>query len=385
MNFALHLPFAVFAALGAMPSGRKRDRYVDENVRKAILAHLETARGTGIMLPVHGGMNRRIRLVKAWNEFISDAGATGTSHLVSAATRMVLQWSIDAHLKTRRMQSPHRDAMIENVHRSMCRHLDEGSFVKLGYIAELAPVPAFDDLRCETTGQHCRMIVEAWAPRLERLDMEESGEWVPLKDIDASAPQTVEIDLPTGELIIADYFRIAGFEKAFDKKVDALIGDARYDVSHCIDSEHGRYATTRATLAATGILEIATSDVTVAVHVRDDAVAVIDDHDESDETPNVAGMTRVGGICCERWTVLLADASVVRDLLKDGNGRLERFLASGNGSDVMRLRVNPGRWSVTFGEALHEPRRAESIGVSTTARTWFSMERITEDCDDVRA
>jgi len=376
MPFSDRLDLATFTKLADMEYGFDRDDFMRDVIQPIVMAHLGEQRDAGRMGRFEGLDNRSMRFPDAWNAFLAGTEAEWQYTLPNQTAHFVLIWAIDGSNKGDREEGGDKAETIPAAHAALCALMDEGRFVKPTFLPIMKPQPAIDDIRCETTGARCRAIIEGWQPRLERLEMTDRRGWIPLEQVERAAPQTVEIDLPTGELLIADYIRAPGLPEAIERLLDESVGDERYGSAYSVDSERGRYATTRATLAATGILEITTSDSSIAIHRNENEIAFIDGYDDTDDAPSVVGMTQVDEICCDRWSVVVADRSVVTRLMKDRKGRLASFLADREGSSVVRLDVAPGRWLVTFGEAIHAPEDAASIGVVTTARTWFTMKRI---------
>lgn len=376
MLFSDRLDLETFTRLADMEYGLDRDDFMRDVVQPIVMAHLEEQRDTGRMAPFEGLENRSMRFPDAWNAFLAGTEAEWQYTLPNQMAHFVLIWAIDGRIKGDREDGGDMTQTIPAAYAALCGRMDEGRIVKPTFLPIMTPQPAIDDIRCEATGARCRAIIEDWRPRLERLEMEERRGWIPLERVAAQPAQTVEIDLPTGELLIADFIRAPGVAEAYERAIDKRMGDSRYGPAGCVSSEIGRYATTRAVLKGTGMLEISTRDVSVSVHRDGDALVFTDAHDHTDEDPAVVGMKKVAEICCDRNTVVLADRSVVARLMKDRKGRLASFLAGPDGADVVRMDVEPGRWLVTFGEAIHAPEDAAKLGVVTTARTWFTMKRI---------
>lgn len=376
MPFNERLDLATFTKIAEMGHGFDRDDFMRDVVQPIVMAHLEEQRDAGRMGRFEGIENRSMRFPDAWNAFLAGTEAEWQYTLPNQMAHFVLIWAIDGKIKGDREDGGNEAEAIPAAYAALCERMDEGRIVKPTFMPIMTPQPAVDDIRCEATGVRCRAIIEDWRPRLERLEMQDRRGWIPLEPVEKQPAQTVEIYLPTGELLIADFIRAPGVAEAYERAVDRQMGDSRYGPAGCTSSEIGRYATTRAVLKGTGMLEISTRDVSVSVHREGESIVFTDAHDHTDDAPRVEGMTVVGEICCDRSTVVLADRSIVAKLIKDRKGRLASFLSSPDGEDVVRMDVEPGRWLVTFGEAIHAPEDAAKLGVVTTARTWFVMKRI---------
>ena len=377
MAFAELLDIETFTKLAGMRNGFERDAFEREHVDKAVLVHMTEMKDSGRLERVPGTENREIRFANAWNAFIDGTDYEWGFLLQRKISHFVLIWAIDAWVKGDK-EGEDFDAAVRTAYGSVCTLMDEGRMVGPTFMSFMKPEPALDDLQCGKTGDRCRLVVEDWKPRLERFDMKRSSKelWFPVEAVAAPVVQTLEMDLPSGDVMICDYLRIEGFLEAMDSRIEAALGDRQYDDDHSTNSEKGRVATTRAVLAATGVLEIGASNTSVAVHRDRERLAVIDDHDTGNGIPVVEGMTRVDEIDCGRWTILVIDRTVVKDMLGIDDAGLDELMTSEDAGGVLRMQVAPGRWSVSFGEALHDPKTAAEAGVRTTARTWFTMARI---------
>jgi hypothetical protein len=376
MAFADHLDMQTFELLSHKDNGPVRDRLQKDLVEPAVLSHLADLRDAGSLAVIENTENREIRFADAWNAFMNGTEAEWQNSLAYNFAQYVLTHAIRASIRSE-MNDVDAGVALAESYADLCRRMDEGLLVGPTSHPAITPRPFFDDLRCAKTGDRCRLVVESWQPHLERFDREarEHGFWVPLHAVDAPEVQTIEIELPTGVLLISDYLRAPGIHEALEQRIDAAIGDKRYAETHSVGSERGRAQMTRVIAEVANVLQVCTDNTVVGIHQADGRLAVVDDHDGTGREPVIAGLERTEEVSCDRWTVLLADRSHVLELMKDDGTRLDAYLASDD-NDATVVTVQPGRWRVSFGEALQDRAKAAENGVVTTARVWFTMTRI---------
>jgi hypothetical protein len=388
MAFAERLSLAAFDALAQMGPSFDRDAVMNDVVSPAVMAHLEAVKADGRLGRIEGTDNRGIRLATAWNDFLDGTDSEWRYVLEHGLSQFVLIWAIEGCLKGQDDPSVREQTMLD-AYESMCRLMEEGRLVKPTFFPTMTAQPALDDLRDGATGDRCRLMVEDWQPRLQKFDLgaKDAGYWIPLETVAAPVVETIEIDLPTGRLLMGDYLRMPGMHEGLEARIEAALGSRIYDDEHSTNSARGRANTTRAIWNCGSVLQICTTNTTVAVHHADGRLVVCDDHDGSGNEPAVAVMRRAAEISCDRWTVLLADRSDVLTLMKEGrdvSGKpaadgveadLDAWMA-GPDFDAVEIVVEPGRWRVSFGEALADQTAAKSIDVDTDAIVWFAMERV---------
>lgn len=376
MAFADHLDLATFSALADMDNGLARDAFQRDRVDPAVLGHLRDVRDAGSMARVEGTENRDVRLADAWNAFLEGREILWQRVLADGLSDMVLVHAISGRMGAEKDGADAASCMAD-AYAGLCAAMDRGDLVGTTFHPAVAPRPHFDDVRCGATGDRLRLVVEGWRPRLERFDRsaKETGYWTPVKAVPAPTVETVEIDLPTGVLIVADYIRAPGMHEGLEARIEAAIGDLRYDASHSVNSAKGRVATTRAIAEAANVLQVSTTNTVVSLHRAQGRLAVVDDHDEDGGEPVVEGMERVGRVSCDRWTVLMADRAAVLGLTGGDEAALDSWIAE---EEALVVAVEPGRWRVSFGEVLSDPAVAQALGIGTTANAWLSMSHVAD-------
>lgn len=376
MAFADHLDLDTFVALGSMDSGLTRDAFERDRIEPAVIAHLSDLRDEGSLCVIDGAENRDIRFVDAWNAFLAGTEILWQRVLWNGLADFVLVYAIKGTIAGEE-EGADKASTMSDAYELLCSRMDEGRLVGTTFHPAITPKPHFDDLRCGRTGVRCRLVVEGWQPRLERFDREAKaqGFWLPLEPAAAPVVETLEIDLPTGVLLMSDYLRMPGLHAELESRIDASIGDERYSETYSVNSERGSVATTRLIAEVADVLQVCTTNTMVAVHQSDDRLVVIDDHDGTGMDPTISGMTKTGDVCCDRWSVLLADRGTVIALMGGDEAGLDAWMASDD-ADAIVVNVTPGRWRVSFGEALQNVQTANDLGIDTPATTWFSMQRV---------
>ena len=381
MAFADRLDRSTFARYASMGPSFDRDAFESATVEPIVLAHFDEAVAAGLVKPVVGIANRDIRLPNAWNARIAGTSYEWASVLQWQLARLVLHWAIHAHVRGGG-DGVDPETAIDEAYTSLCAAMDSGDLVGPRSHPLLPPNPAFDELQDSATGDRCRMSAKGWVPTIERFNRQRTCRddlWVVLADVEADTLHSIEIDVPTGVLVLADCLP-ERIHKAIQSNAEAVIGDEIWGDSHSVGNARGRVALAELTARTSNVAEICTTNTSVAPFVDGDRIVVVNDFasGDSDDDAAVEGARRAGRFCCDRWTVLAADRSTLLGLMGrrgDPEKALSKWLSE-QGDEVVVLDVTPGRWRVTFGEPLREDGGAEAAGIRSNADVWFAMERI---------
>jgi len=374
MTFADRYPLARFLELLAMPDGTQ-DEHVLRCGAPEAMAHLAAARDAGLMTRIAGSRGRRIRLVDAWNAFAAGSPQDET----------FLSWTMGftflLGVVTARMAATREGVAkgAERAHREICEAFDRGD---MRYNTPGARF-RFDSQMDEVGGEFCEIVVKGWQGTLQAFDLKQDRTVV-LTDIVAVPLTHLDIDLPTGELLMADWFRIDAFTKAVDERLDARLSDHRSGEQYSIGSDLGGMNLAKAHLEDAGILQIRTDDGSVVVDVadEDDRLVASRSHHPGMRRKHAhapEGHRRAGTIDCDRHTVMIADRAQIVLLLTEGGdaapeGTIDRYMADHR--HVVRTSVRPGRWRIHFGPNFGRRANRRKLGIPKGVSPWFTMQRI---------
>ncbi|WP_375263990.1 hypothetical protein [Palleronia sp.] len=201
------------------------------------------------------------------------------------------------------------------------------------------------DVHCNITGERLKVDLRDWEPVLMRFDMD-TRNYVEAEAIGARKPlRHMEMDLPTGELLIADWFRIPGFNEGLEQ----LTKRREFN----INADDGADQQTQAYLERAGFVSITVGNTSPTIY-RDGEMMRLGWFDEDslydeDGEKTREGPEEIGSTCTDLWWVTMADKQVITDLLMRSEKYADRD-AAGAAIDAYvegtygatRLQVEPG-------------------------------------------
>lgn len=374
MTFADRYPLERFLELLAIPD-EARDEHVLASGAPEAMAHLAAARDAGLMTRISGSRGRRIRLVNAWNTF-ADGSPQDEEFLAWTMGFTFILATITVRLGAEREGF---DEAAERAHHDICEAFDRGD---MRYDTSGARF-RFDSQMDEIGGEFCEIVIQSWKGELRAFDLK-LDRTVVLPDLDAVPLTHLDIDLPTGDLMMADWFRLDAFTKAVDKRLNARLNNHRSGEQYSPGSLIGVVNLAKAHLEDAGILRIATDDGSVVVDVAEGDDRLVASRSyfpgmRGDRTQAPEAHHRAGTINCAHHAVMVADRAQLILLLAEGGeagpeAAIDRHMATER--YVVRTNVAPGRWRIHFGPDFHRRANRRRLGIPKGVSPWFVMERI---------
>lgn len=390
MAFADHFSRQDLADAVAGPRGT-----VPDACATAVERHLADLAAAGRIGRVHGLKGRRIRVADAWNGLLGDPVEDFAWALVNRLALVPVRLALEVRFDRpdRSLDRAMSPAEIDEAYARVCRMMDDGDL-------QTDRVHMLDDLQDGRTGDMVRIESTGWQPTLLRLDAASGYAWVPAGDAPVPDLVAAEMAVPTGGLLVTDFLRVEGVEKALD-----LI-EAGVDGSVADDAGQARLAEAYASQAAMGYAQ--TDNTTVGVFRRRDgrAVAVFENSGRKGQfRVNSDEWERVGSVGCGMWRVTLVDLASASFLAaRGGNGNaatdLERHLSlaampdawQGGSSEewreggmaahaeqcdarnVLHLSVEPGVWTMRCGTDFTKRFPRRSVGLPRGGKLWCVLE-----------
>lgn len=374
MTFADRYPLTAFLELLAVPDEARNEHVLKSGAPEA-MAHLAAAREAGLMTRISGSRGRRIRLVDAWNTF-ADGSPQDEEFLAWTMGFTFILGIITAGFGAKREGF---EKAAERVHREICEAFDRGD---MRYNTPGARF-RFDSQMDEIGGEFCEIVIEGWKGELHAFDLK-LDRTVVLPDLDAIPLTHLDIDLPTGDLMMADWFRLDAFTRAVDKRLKARLSDRHSGKQYSPGSRIGAVNLAKAHLEDAGVLRIATDDGSVVVDVAESDDRLVTSRSyfpgmSGDRTQAPEGHHRAGTIDCAHHAVMVADRAQLILLLAEGGEAapetaIDRYMATER--YVVRTNVAPGRWRIHFGPDFHRRANRRRLGIPKGVSPWFTMERI---------
>lgn len=356
--------------------------------RPALLAHLQTLRAAGQLKPTGGTKGRDCWIADAWNAFVAgEEDDYHTTWLIDAIAKGAFTMTFVRMDDQRRgperergVHVPPASDKVKAAWEKICQALDSGT-----------SGTGLDDWRMEAndanTGDRCEMTFRSWEGMLMRRN--ERHELEPARDVEAIPLVAVPVPVPTGQLLITDAFRIDAFNDAMD------LGDAEYREAS-LDSEKGCVRRTELYAARFGVGFCQTTNTTINVRVSNADGSIAFFSNEDILTP---GWTTIeGDFDCGVWSIMALDRETAERLIKAGGENeapvtLDRLIAHGYSDDerdtapamagfvsgtymsnILRLDVRPGTWTLHSGHGFDERVDHAAFGLPADARPWAILQ-----------
>lgn len=303
----------------------------DEVLDSAIAAFLRALRDAGRLEPVPAMYKRSHHLAHAWNAFVA---RTEDARQVERICFKV-SYALMNVLKVRKADD------VCATYRNIVEQADAGDF-------EWFRVDAVEE--CQTTGERLLMEWRNWAPCLgSRPERAEGYLYRPLIPAAAIEPPTVvrhEIDAPSGELLIADWFRIPCF-------TEAVLDPAEKACEYSISTAAGCQRQAQWYSRNFGFASISVGNSSPDLLVREGADAdrsghILLAHFEEDYRVknDPAGGRMAGSVCTDLWWVTVIDRQVLTSILARTLTQAEAEIAVQvliDDGNIRRVRVRPGK------------------------------------------
>lgn len=191
------------------------------------------------------------------------------------------------------------------------------------------------DHYCCVTDERYALRLSGWVPSLWRFDMP-SRRHVEIAPIALQPLQHLEIEFKTGDVVVADWFRIDEFT--------AIAGKKDY-TKPSVNSDVGRELETIRKAEEFGFVHVCVGNTSPTVLQQgDDVVIAWADEDEPPE-----GLEIKGSVCTDLWWVTMVEVARLAEIVAEGRecgidearDVVERYIAE-HSAHVTRLSLTPG-------------------------------------------
>lgn len=201
------------------------------------------------------------------------------------------------------------------------------------------------DCSCKNCDKKVFASGSDWKLSLQEFDMNTHEHRI-MKACVARVEQEVEIEFKTGELLIADWFRIDEFSKKV--KYNADYSDASINSSlGCIKStQHA---------AKHGFVTVHVGNSCPQIYQQGDSFVFGHAHDSDDDGfeedgVSIPGYENKGYVCTDLWNVTVIDKARLVEIIAETKGEeaqniVEDYIAK---NEVTTAKVEPGIYKVTF-------------------------------------
>lgn len=229
--------------------------------------------------------------------------------------------------------------------------------------AEQAGPFTFSAGDCMVTGERMFVAMKGWKPLLGSLKpVDGKRSFVPLMQ-DAALPSVkhIEIPVPSGQLLIADWFRIP----AFNEVVKANEGHPSLP---SVNTVAGQQITSEAYAKRHGFISVCVGNTSPSVVASGPGQFCIAST-EDDILP--ASVKNLGSVCTDLWWVTVIDRKVLTDIVaskigqKAAEAQVEQYLKESSG-DILTVNIPSGQPLHAYFESEEGLQgRFEAEGVTT--------------------
>ena len=330
-RFADHFTVADAGALiGCETMGdREGTALMESLMAKALRDFLIALQAEGALPEIPGTKGHDLRFAEAWNRIARAQGTDEDFDEVAGemGIRMALQGTMPGDKSV---------ATAETAHAAICAFADRGrDYVRAGDSA--------------VTGETVYVNVADWMPTAKAYANRISR---PLTDAEPIGHQIGEITLPTGNLLISDWFRCDGFGEALE--------EGEPDIS--LNCDAGIVASTLHKLTK-GVASFHIGNSSPSIFLRDGALIIGQDRafEEHDWDANPDGIDpralegRAGEVCTDYWGATIVDQKTLMDLLEAQLGSAEAAFDAyaeyrrTTFDRITEAKVEPGTYEVHFG------------------------------------
>ena len=332
--FASILPLERFREIVSAIGDKRKESYeaaLRGIAEPALRAVLQERLREGSLRPVPNSAGHDSTFLRAWDGFVTGVQPDGDP--VACIDRVVRFLTHSVVAKWAFFVDPAEDAKGDTAqaikfHDILVAHMDSGNISHFAVPSET----------CWITDETYRIQFEGWNPTY--VQWEPGGKLTPMQAAATASVKSFEVTFPTGELLVADWFRLDGFKEAIERDWE---GSPRPS----LNSVHGQEEATRR-YAEAGMASVGVGNSDPKVFERDGVLVL--GRGEGAELAQV---------CTDRWSVSIIDRARLVELLSDGadTDEAERavaaYVAEGNASVIQ---VEPGTYTLYMtGDKEHFP------------------------------
>tara|TARA_B100001105_G_scaffold72359_1_gene56860 strand:- start:1002 stop:2219 length:1218 start_codon:yes stop_codon:yes gene_type:complete len=258
----------------------------------AIQAFLLELRASRELALVPHMYRRTHRLAQAWNALAQGEQQPYQLEHIARSLSYALFVAGSVHIA--------EDAPLERAYEALITTADDGTF-------DWCYLNSQDE--CQTTGERIHFELQEWRPRLGIVDhTSRDRDLVPLRPIPLPKVFHHVIQAPSGELLIADWFRHDAFTQA-------VKDPASEDCSYSVNNDLGKLRQTAWYAQRHGFMSVFVGNTLPRIVERGDhfAIARVDEDGELGEPPIVGHIA--GSVCTDLWWATVIDRQVLTDIL----------------------------------------------------------------------
>ena len=291
--------------------------------------HLIALADAGVIRPYNGAQNRRMNLLYSWNQMADTKGEEGR-RLIEARHVANRLFPGFFHLRLSLLiDNLKRSGSTDSgeMHKAIASELDAGNIRWWTLSSQ-----EYDFI----SGQDFAYELRDWNIQIGiRPEIRGRKDLVPVDDLPPPALQILEIMIPSGDLLIADWFRAEGFTDLVDEGQPWRGGSVLED-----EADAERYVRDYGFISAR-------SERRSLIIITDGKGISVGAYDEDGNHPLPIGWHQVGNILIDLRKISAVDREVLSAILHriHSEERSREFSEQvATNSDTVRLKVTPGRY-----------------------------------------
>lgn len=275
----------------------------------------------------------------AWNRLITDGESIDNNDLdltFYQAVGIIIENFKD---------EPLTDEFIRNKYKKFTQHFNQGNFSDF----ELGT----DVCKCHECGQTMRLNFKNWQPSYKVFKTMPDGtlnykELVPPKNCLDKNITELKVNFPTGELLIADWFRIPEFTETVEYK-----GEDKYSQERSINYATGRVKSTTDYAEKFNFISVSVGNSSPRIFKQKNTLVfgrgTYDEEKDCEIAPKK--FVEKGYVCTDLWAVTIIDKQTLIEILSKAKGEdstemVENYLETE--FDGNTIKVQPGEYVLKF-------------------------------------
>ncbi len=315
----------------------KNDGY--ENYRKqvkgivwpAVQRHLEGLRAAGKLAPIPNSKGRSSNFMDAWNAMVTGEGRRYSEPqymwhaILQTVSHGLVFDALDAIRESAKLMGSRTEAEKIACERLIAA-IEKGD----------APKYMSGEHECTVTGDRLSLVIKDWRPSFSHY---RDGKLVPIEEVPEPRIVELEVELKSGNLLIADWFRI-----------DAFTNAVKLEKERSINSVQGCQEFTERSLAEHGFVTVFVGNSSPRIISKNDAL-VLGYYDE-DGDEDLAGK-ELGSVCTDLWWATIIEREHLVSIVARTHGEeeAERLVAAylvEHAHVVNEVKVSPGKHMLYF-------------------------------------
>lgn len=244
------------------------------------------------------------------------------------------------------------------IYLNFCDYISKGNFS--GFALEC------NNEDCQNCSKNLILNFINWQPILETYNESENTDCIS-KEI-----TTVNFEIKSPTLLIADWFRINEFTDQVEYNPDYLLPS--------INTYKGRVLSTLSSIK-NGFISIHVGNSSPSIFIKENNLYCIESCDSDNKLIKKSGFNYKGYVCTDLWNVTLIEKSVLIEIIKRKNPNAEQIVddyISQNSDDIIKLNVQPGEYKLEFHGDSYKFHKEKKLKLGFKGELLFSLYQVNQ-------